>query len=92
MNLEPAIEKAEKRIEYLSSDEETMNTYWERERSLHERANMINSAEQRGDLNRAKVAIKNMLEKGMGTELIIEILEVDARLVEEVSKEMKLGK
>lgn len=25
-----------------------MNTYWERERSLHERANMINSAEQRG--------------------------------------------
>lgn len=53
---------------------------------------MINSAEQRGDLNRAKVAIRNMLEKGMGTELIIEILEVDARLVEEVSKEMKLGK
>ena len=48
MDLEPAIEKAEKRIEYLSSDEETMNTYWERERSLHERANMINSAEQRG--------------------------------------------
>lgn len=92
MNLEPAIEKAEKRIEYLSSDEETMNTYWERERSLHERANMINSAEQRGDLNRAKVAIRNMLEKGMGTELIIEILEVDARSVEEVSKEMKLGK
>lgn len=92
MNLEPAVEKAEKRIEYLSSDEETMNTYWERERSLHERANMINSAEQRGDLNRAKVAIRNMLEKGMGTELIIEILEVDARLVEEVSKEMKLGK
>lgn len=92
MNLEPAVEKAEKRIEYLSSDEETMNTYWERERSLHERANMINSAEQRGDLNRAKVAIRNMLEKGMGTELIIEILEVDARSVEEVSKEMKLGK
>lgn len=45
--MEPAIEKAEKTIEYLSSDEETMNTYWERERSLHERANMINSAERR---------------------------------------------
>lgn len=25
-----------------------MNTYWERERSLHESPNMINSAEQRG--------------------------------------------
>ena len=24
-----------------------MNTYWERERSLHERANMINSAKRR---------------------------------------------
>lgn len=47
MDLEPAIKKAEKRIEYLSSDEETMNIYWERERSLHERANMINSAERR---------------------------------------------
>lgn len=47
MDLEPAIERAERRIEYLSGDEETMDTYWERERSLHERANMINSAEQR---------------------------------------------
>ena len=88
MNLEPAIEKAEKRIEYLSSDEETMNTYWERERSLHERANMISSAEQRGELNRAKVGIKNMLEKGMDKTLIAEILEVDIALVEEVSKEI----
>lgn len=88
MDLEPAIEKAEKRIEYLSSDEETMNTYWERERSLHERANMINSAEQRGDLNRAKIGIRNMLEKGMDKKDISEILEVDIPLIEEVSKEM----
>ena len=88
MDLEPAIEKAEKRIEYLSSDEETMNTYWERERSLHERANMINSAEQRGDLNRAKIGIRNMLEKGMDKKDISEILEVDMPLIEEVSKEM----
>lgn len=86
--MEPAIEKAEKRIEYLSSDEETMNTYWERERSLHERANMINSAEQRGDLNRAKVGIKNMLEKGMDKKLICELLEIDISLVEEVQKEI----
>lgn len=26
-----------------------MNIYWERERSLHERANMISSAEERGE-------------------------------------------
>jgi len=47
----------------------------ERERSLHERANMINSVEERGDLNRAKVGIKNMLEKGMDKKLICELLE-----------------
>ncbi|CUN86859.1 Rpn family recombination-promoting nuclease/putative transposase [Clostridium disporicum] len=58
MNLEPAIEKAEKRIEYLSSDEDTMSIYWERERSLHERANMINTAEARGSM---KEKIKNAI-------------------------------
>ena len=88
MDLEHAIEKAEKRIQYLSSNEETMNIYWERERSLHERANMINSAEQRGDLNRAKIGIRNMLEKGIDKKDISEILEVDIPLIEEVSKEM----
>ena len=65
MSLDTAIEKAEQKIEYLSSDEETMRIYYERERSLHERANMISSAEERGDLNRAKIAIRNMLSKGM---------------------------
>ncbi len=47
MSLDTAIEKAEQKIEYLSSDEETMRIYYERERSLHERANMISSAEER---------------------------------------------
>ena len=47
--MEPAIEKAENKLEYLSSDEKTMSIYWERERSLHERANMITSAEERDD-------------------------------------------
>ena len=83
MSLDTAIEKAEQKIEYLSSDEETMRIYYERERSLHERANMISSAEERGDLNRAKIAIRNMLSKGMSKEM----LEVSIELVEEVYKE-----
>ncbi len=45
MSLDTAIEKAEQKIEYLSSDEEAMRIYYERERLLHERANMISSAE-----------------------------------------------
>ncbi|MGL5068095.1 MAG: PD-(D/E)XK nuclease family transposase [Sarcina sp.] len=48
IELEPAIEKAENKLEYLSGDEDAMRLYWERERSLHERANMINSAKDKG--------------------------------------------
>ncbi|MGN0027951.1 MAG: hypothetical protein ACI33I_13255, partial [Clostridium sp.] len=87
MSMDTAIEKAEQKIEYLSSDEETMRIYYERERSLHERANMISSAEERGDLKRAKIAIRNMLSKGMSKELISEMLEVSIELVEEVDRE-----
>lgn len=54
ISLDTAIGKAEQKIEYLSSDEETMRIYYERERSLHERANMISSAEKRGELEVAK--------------------------------------
>ena len=38
------IKKAEEKIEYLSSDPKTLALYKARERSLHERANMISSA------------------------------------------------
>lgn len=54
ISLDTAIGKAEQKIEYLSSDEETMRIYYERERPLHERANMISSAEKRGKLEVAK--------------------------------------
>lgn len=58
ISLDTAIGKAEQKIEYLSSDEETMRIYYERERSLHERANMISSAEKRGKLE----VTKNLLD------------------------------
>ena len=48
VQMEPAIQKAESKLEHLSSDEETMSIYYAREKSLHDRANLINSAEQRG--------------------------------------------
>lgn len=66
-----AIEKAEQKIEYLSSDEETMRIYYERERSLHERANMISSAEARG-VEKGKLEIaKNLLDMNISIEQII---------------------
>uniref|UniRef100_UPI003BAD3897 hypothetical protein n=1 Tax=Clostridium tertium TaxID=1559 RepID=UPI003BAD3897 len=60
MSLDTAIEKAKQKIEYLSSHEETMRIYYERERSLHERANMISSAEIRAE-KKAKLEIANNL-------------------------------
>lgn len=67
MSLDTAIEKAEQKIEYLSSDEETMRIYYERERSLHERANMISSAEKRGKIEVAK----NLLNMNISLEDIV---------------------
>lgn len=67
ISMEPAIQKAESKLQYLSSDEDTMKLYLERERSLHERANMVNSAEKRG---RVEVA-KNLLNMNMPLESIV---------------------
>ena len=44
---------------------------------------------EEGDLNRAKIGIRNMLEKNMDKKTIAELLEVDISLVEEVAKERK---
>ena len=67
MSLDMAIEKAEQKIEYLSSDEDAMRIYYERERSLHERANMISSAEERKAIEIAK----NLLNMNISVEQIV---------------------
>lgn len=67
MSLDTAIQKAEQKIEYLSSDEDTMRIYYERERSLHERANMLNSAEKRGKIEVAR----NLINMNMSLEDIV---------------------
>jgi flagellar biosynthesis/type III secretory pathway protein FliH len=63
--MEPAIKKAENKLEYLSSDKETLSIYWDRERSLHERANMINSAEERGFNKGVEQGIEKGIERGI---------------------------
>ncbi|MBU3172995.1 Rpn family recombination-promoting nuclease/putative transposase [Clostridium estertheticum] len=45
MEMDGDIRKAEEKIEYLSSDPKTLELYKSRERSLHERANMISSVD-----------------------------------------------
>lgn len=61
VEMDEDIKKAEEKIEYLSSDPKTIELYKVRERSLHDRMNMINGAKEEG---KAEVA-KNLLQMGM---------------------------
>lgn len=57
IEMDSAIKRAEKKLEYLSSDAETLALYKAREDSLHERANMISSAKKEKALEIAKKLI-----------------------------------
>ena len=48
------IKRAEERLEYLSSDSKTIEIYKAREKSLHERANMISSVKDEKAIEIAK--------------------------------------
>lgn len=48
IEMDSVIKRAEKKLEYLSSDEQTLALYKAREDSLHERANMISPAKEEG--------------------------------------------
>ena len=93
MSLDKAIEKAEQKIEYLSSDEDSMRIYYERERSLHERANMISSAEARGleqgveiGLEQGKIQVAiNLLNMNIPLEQIVLATGLSAEEIERLS-------
>ncbi|KYH29719.1 PD-(D/E)XK nuclease family transposase [Clostridium tepidiprofundi DSM 19306] len=57
IEMDKDIKRVEERLEYLSSDAKTIEIYKAREKSLHERANMISSAREEG--------IKEGMEKGI---------------------------
>lgn len=60
MEMEPAIKMAEEKLDYLSSDPETMELYKAREYSAHERANLISSGIARGE-RKAKLEVATAL-------------------------------
>ena len=51
INMDNDIKKAEERLEYLSSDPQTMEIYWQRERALYEKANLISTGENKEKIN-----------------------------------------
>ena len=48
IDMDNDIKKAEEKLEYLSSDPVTQELYFERERALHEKANLINTGIKQG--------------------------------------------
>jgi len=66
MDMDVDIKKAEEKIEYLSSDPKTLELYKARERSLHERANMLRSAREGAKEEDAV----NFLKLGLSEELV----------------------
>ena len=86
--MDSAIKKAEQEIEYLSSDEETMKIYWERERSLHERANMISSAEERKSIENAI----NFLKLGVDIETVSKGTGISIEKVKELYNNLSKGR
>ena len=85
--MDSAIKRAEKKLEYLSSDEEALALYRAREDSTHERANLIYSGRMEGRIEgkiEGKVEdAKKMISKNMPFDLIAEITGLS---IEEIKK------
>ena len=82
--MDSAIKRAEMKLEHLSSDEETLALYRAREDSLHERANMINSAK----LERTMEVAKKMLAKNMPEDLVFEITGLSIEQIRKIKSEL----
>lgn len=87
INMDNDIKKAEERLEYLSSDPQTMEIYWERERALHEKANLISTGENKEKIN----TILRSYKLGFTTEQISQIVELKEDKVLEILLKNNLG-
>ena len=94
--MDQAIRNAEAKLEYLSSDAKTIALYRAREATLHERANMINSAKAEGreegliageEVGKLKTA-KNLLLMRMDLETVSKCTELSVERIVELQKSM----
>jgi len=85
MDMDVDIRKAEEKIEYLSSDPEALELYKARERSLHDRANMISSAKDEKAIEDAT----NLLKLGVSIDIIIKAIGLSEEKVIQIKKELE---
>lgn len=82
MEMDIDIKKAEEKIEYLGSDPKTLEIYKARERSLHERANMISSAKE----DKAVEVATNLLNLGVNEEIVSKATDLPIEKVIDLRK------
>jgi predicted transposase/invertase (TIGR01784 family) len=94
--MDQTIKNAEAKLEYLSSDAKTIALYRAREATLHERANMINSAKAEGreegraeGETKGKLAMaKNLLAMGMAAETVAKAAELPLEKIIEIQESL----
>ncbi len=84
MEMEPAIKMAKEKLDFLSSDPETLEIYKAREYSLHERANMINSAVEQGKVQEKYEIAKKLLLAGVAIDIIATTTGLDKEKIEKL--------
>ena len=84
----PAIDRAEKILEWLSADEDTLVTYRLREQSLHERASMIADAKEEGEMKKALETAKAALMEGLDIELVAKITGLSIEIIQQLKNEL----
>mgnify|MGYP001259587698 CR=1 FL=1 len=72
-NQDPAIAKADKVLDWLSSDEETVRLYELREKAIHDEITRIKGAKEEGIKEGIREVAKNMLDNNMNIDLVHKI-------------------
>ncbi|MBF8983003.1 Rpn family recombination-promoting nuclease/putative transposase, partial [Lutibacter sp. B2] len=88
MDMDEDIRKVEERLEYLSSDKETISLYKAREKSLHERANMISSAKEEGREEGREESAIEALKLGLDVDIAAKISKLSVEKTKELKKRL----
>jgi predicted transposase/invertase (TIGR01784 family) len=70
MDIDGDIKRAEERLEYLSADPQTQELYFEREKAIHDQANIYSTGVRRGREEEKISIVKNMLENNVDINII----------------------
>jgi predicted transposase/invertase (TIGR01784 family) len=84
MDIDGDIKRAEERLEYLSADPQTQELYFEREKAIHDQANIYSTGVRRGMEQGIKEVAKSLLDV-----LPIDIIAEKTGLTVEEIKELR---